>query len=81
MFKRFMMKKMMQRQLQGQVSEEEQERLLDMVEQNPELFQKIATEAQQKIKSEGKDQMTAMTEVMQKYQSELQDAMQHNQQS
>jgi hypothetical protein len=76
-----MMKKMMQRQLQGQVSEEEQERLLDMVEQNPELFQKIATEAQQKIKSEGKDQMTAMTEVMQKYQSELQDAMQHNQQS
>jgi hypothetical protein len=80
MFKRFMMKKMMQRQLQGQVSEEEQERLLDMVEQNPELFQKIATEAQQKIKSEGKDQMTAMTEVMQKYQSELQEAMQQNQQ-
>lgn len=69
------MKKMMQKQTQGQVSEEEQEQLLNMVEKNPDLFQKIAGEAQQKMKEENKDQMTAMMEVIQKYQSELQDAM------
>jgi hypothetical protein len=50
----------------------EQDRIIAMVEKNPELFQKIAMEAQEKMKG-GKDQMTAMMEVMQKYQSELKD--------
>ena len=45
-----------------------------MFEKDPELFKKIAAEAQVKMK-EGKDQMTAMMEVSQKYQKELKDLM------
>ena len=56
------------------VPEAEQEKILKMVEENPELFQKIAMEAQQKIK-EGKDQTTAMMEVMHTHEEELKAAM------
>ena len=57
------------------VPEAQQEQILKAVEKNPELFKTIAKEVQQEIKN-GKDQMTATMEVMQKYQSELQKAMQ-----
>ncbi len=52
------------------VPEEQQEKILAAVEENPELFQKIALEVQEKMKG-GKDQMAAAMEVMQKYQEEL----------
>ncbi len=56
------------------VPEAEQERIIAMVEKNPELFQKIALEAQTKMKS-GMDQMAAMMEVMKKYEDDLKKIM------
>lgn len=73
MLKRLLLKKMLKKQLDG-VPEEEQEKMFSMIEKNPELFQKMSIEIQEKIK-EGKDQMTATIEVTQKYQSELKQAM------
>lgn len=73
MLKKMLMKKMMQKQLQG-VPEAEQDKLFAMVEKNPQLFQQIAVKVQSKIK-EGKDQMTATMEVMAEYQDELKGLM------
>lgn len=73
MFKNFLLKKMLKSQLKG-MPEAEQEKLIKMIEKNPKLFQTIAQEAQAKIK-DGKDQMTAMMEVIQNYQEELKKAM------
>jgi len=41
-----------------------------MMEKNPELFQKLALEAREKVKS-GMDQTKASMEVMKKYEEEL----------
>ena len=67
--KDFLMKKMMAKQMQG-VPQEEQDKMMKLVQDNPELFQKIALEVQGKMK-EGKDQMGATMEVVQKYQDQL----------
>ncbi|OGD68008.1 hypothetical protein A3I18_00495 [Candidatus Campbellbacteria bacterium RIFCSPLOWO2_02_FULL_35_11] len=68
-FKGMLMRKMLKSQMKG-VPEAEQEKILKIVEENPELFQKIGLEVQAKMK-EGKDQMSATMEVMQNHQSEL----------
>jgi len=73
MFKEFIMKQMLKRQLKG-VPAEEQNRIISIVTKNPELFQKIASEAQVYIKS-GMDQMTAMQRVMLKYKTEIEKVM------
>lgn len=73
MFKNFLLKKMLKSQFKD-MPEAEQDKLIKMIEKNPKLFQTIAQEAQVKIK-DGKDQMTAMMEVMQNYQEELKKAM------
>ena len=57
------------------IPEAQQEKIFNAIEKNPQLFQNIAVEIQQKMK-EGKDQVTASMEVMQKYQSELKDTIQ-----
>jgi len=67
------MKKMLKSQMKG-VPEQEVDRILEIVEKNPELFQKIGLEIQEKVKG-GKDQMAASMEVMQKYQNELKNLM------
>ena len=72
MLKRFLMKKMMSKQMQG-VPDDQQEALLDMIEKNPELFQKIATETQAEMKA-GKDQQQAAMAVMMKYADEIKEA-------
>jgi len=69
MIKEFLMKKMMKAKMKD-VPEEEQEKMMKLVMENPELFQKIALEIQTKMK-EGKEQMAATMEVMSKYQNEL----------
>ncbi len=56
------------------IPEVEQQKIFTVVENNPELFQKIAAEVQEKIKG-GKDQVTAAMEVMQKYQDDVRKAM------
>ncbi len=69
MLKNMLMKKMLKSQLKG-VPEAEQEKILKVVGENPELFGKIAKEIQEKIKG-GQEQMAASMEVMGKYQNEL----------
>ncbi len=64
-----MMKKMLKSQMKG-VPEAEQEKMIKVITENPELFQKIGTEVQEKMKG-GKDQMAATMEVMQSHQDEL----------
>lgn len=71
--KDFLLRKIIKSKLKD-VPEAEQERIITLVEKNPELFQKIAMEAQEKMRG-GKDQMAAMMEVMQKYQKELKEIM------
>ncbi len=67
--KNFLMRKMLKSKMKD-VPEAEQQKMIAIIEKNPELFQKIGLEVQQKMK-EGKDQMSATMEVMQKYQDEL----------
>ncbi len=67
--KSFLMKKMLKSKMKG-VPEAEQDRIIEMVEKNPDLFQKIALEIQSEMKN-GKDQMAATMQVMKKYESEL----------
>lgn len=67
--KNFLLKKMMQSKMKN-IPEKDQEKIIGIIEKNPELFQKMGLEIQQKMK-EGKDQMTAATEVAQKYQEEI----------
>lgn len=73
MLKNLLLKKMLKSQLKD-VPEEQQEKLFSAIEKNPELFQNIAKEVQQKIK-DGKDKTSATFEVMQKYQTELQESL------
>ncbi|MBI2046167.1 MAG: hypothetical protein HYT28_02005 [Parcubacteria group bacterium] len=70
MLKEFLMKQMLKSQLKD-VPADEQEKIIKLVSENPLLFQKIALEIQAKMK-EGKDQMSALLEVMQNYKDELQ---------
>jgi predicted DNA-binding protein len=67
--KNFLMRKMVQSKMKN-VPPEQQEKILAMIEKNPDFFQKIALEVQEKVK-QGKDQMAATMEVMTKYQSDL----------
>ena len=67
MIKDFLMKQMLKRQ---GVPEDQIDMVLSIVNKNPDLFKKIATEVQEKIKG-GKEQMAATMEVMEKYQKEL----------
>jgi len=69
-FKNLLLRKVMESKMKN-VPKEEQEKMIALVESNPEFFQKIALEIQEKIKL-GKDQMAATMEVVQKYQSDLQ---------
>ena len=48
MIKEFLMRKMLERQLKD-VPKEDQEKRINMITKNPELFQKIATEVKAKV--------------------------------
>ncbi len=67
------MKQMLKRQMKG-VPEAEQERIIGLVEQNPDFFQNIAKEIEA-LQKQGRDQMAATMEVMRKHQGELQKIM------
>lgn len=77
MLKKFLMKQAMKSQLKG-IPEAEQDKLLDMIERNPEFFENLAKELQEGLKS-GKDQQTVMVEVMTKHRAELAKLMGGNQ--
>ena len=69
MFKRFLMKQAMKSQLKN-VPQAEQEKILDLVERNPEFFENLAKELQEGLKS-GRDQQTVAMEIMAKHKDEL----------
>ncbi|MFA7216695.1 MAG: hypothetical protein WC095_01785 [Candidatus Paceibacterota bacterium] len=71
--KTFLMKKMLKAQMKG-VPEAEQDKMIAMIEKNPELFQKMGTEIQAEMKT-GKSQMEASMSVAKKYQEELKKIM------
>ncbi len=73
MIKDFLLRKMLAAKMKG-VPQEEQEKMINLIQKNPQLFQQIAVEVQQKMK-EGKDQMAAAQEVMKKYESQVREAM------
>jgi len=70
MFKKFLIKQLVKKQLKN-LPKEQQEMIIELVSNNPELFKKIGDEIQAKIKG-GMDQQYATVEVMKKYQGELQ---------
>jgi len=63
------MRKMLESKMKD-VPKEQQEMIFNMIEKNPDFFQKIALEVQEKIKG-GMDQASAMMAVMKEHQEEL----------
>ncbi|MBI4118589.1 MAG: hypothetical protein HY455_03585 [Parcubacteria group bacterium] len=74
MFKQFFLKKLIQSKLKN-LPADQQEKILAVVGNNPELFAKIGKEIQEKVKG-GQDQQSATLQVMFKYQNELKKAAQ-----
>jgi hypothetical protein len=64
------MKQMLKKQMKD-VPAEQQDKMFEMVEKNPELFQKMAEEIKAEV-DKGTEQMMATMKVAKKYQSELQ---------
>ena len=73
MFGNFLMRKMLQSKMKD-VPEEMQEKLFAAIEKNPEFFKRVAEEIQGKKKG-GRDQMSAVMEVIGSHQEELQALM------
>ncbi|MFA5933623.1 MAG: hypothetical protein WC795_00125 [Candidatus Paceibacterota bacterium] len=69
MIKEFLMKQMMKRQLKG-MPQSQQDLIMKVVMENPELFKKIGEEIKAKTKA-GMDETAASMTVMRKYQGEL----------
>lgn len=68
--KQFALKKVLQSQMKG-VPEEQQQMILEMIEKDPALFEKIAKEMQAELKVNGNNQMAAAQKVLPKYQKEI----------
>ena len=74
--KDFFVKKMLKSKLKSSgVPEAQQEKLIEGMMKNPQLFEKMANEIKA-LEKQGKSQMVASMEVMKKYQNELRDVMQ-----
>lgn len=57
------------------VPQEQQDKIIEAIEKNPQFFEDVAKKIQQKMK-EGKDQTSAAMEVMRENQDELRKMMQ-----
>lgn len=68
------MKQMMKRQTKN-MPKDQQEKIMELVSKNPELFQKIGEEVDRRVKKGGESQMKATMEVMKKYQNELRETL------
>ena len=73
MFKTFLMKAMMKRQLKG-MPQDQQDMIIAMIEKNPDFFTKIAHDIQEKVKG-GMNQQQAMMLVMKQNETELRKMM------
>ena len=72
-FKNFMMKQALKAKMKD-VPEAEREKLLGIMEKNPDFFKKIGEEVQKRVKS-GQSEMAATMVVMREHQAELQKIM------
>jgi hypothetical protein len=63
--KSFLMRKMLASKMKG-VPQAEQDKIFDMIEKNPDFFQKIGLEIQSEM-NKGVDQMTATQNIVKKY--------------
>ena len=72
--KNFFLKQLLKSKMKD-VPASEQEKIFSMLEKNPDFFTKVAEEVQTKIKS-GKDQQSAVMEVLTAHKDELQKIMQ-----
>jgi len=69
--KNFATKKMLKKKMGGDVSDEKVDQIMDIVQANPELFNKIGEEIKAKVK-QGRSETAATMEVMRAHQAELQ---------
>ena len=72
-FKDFMMRQALKAKMKD-VPEAEREKLLGVMEKNPEFFEKIGEEVKKRVKS-GQSEMAATMAVMREHQGELQKIM------
>jgi len=73
MFKEYFIKKAVEKQMKD-VPKAEQEKIMELITKNPELFQKMAVEIKAEMDN-GKDQMAAVMEVGKRYQEDLKKLM------
>lgn len=72
--KQYAMKKLLQSQMKN-VPADQQAMIMEMVEKNPDLFEKIAKEMKEEMDKNGNNQMAAAMKVLPKYQAEIQATM------
>ncbi len=76
MFQKFILKKLLGSKLKGMgVSDDQIDMIIELVNNNPELFKKIQAEVEAK-KKQGIPEQAAMMTVMREHQAELQALMQ-----
>lgn len=72
--KQFALKKVLQSQMKD-APPEQQKMILEMLEKDPALFEKIAKEMQAELKRNGNNQMGAAMKVLPKFQKEIMTVM------
>lgn len=72
--KQFALKKVLQSQMKN-VPADQQQMIMEMLEKDPALFEKIAKETQEELKKNGNNQMAAAMKVLPKYQKEIMNIM------
>lgn len=73
MFKSFLLKQALKAKMKD-VPEAEREKMLALMEKNPDFFKKIGEEVQKRVKN-GQSEMAATMVVMREHQAELQKLM------
>lgn len=73
-FKNFLLRKTLEAKMKD-VPQAERERMLALMEEHPEFFQKIGEEVQKRVKT-GQSEMAATMIVMREHQAELRKLMQ-----
>jgi len=72
-FKDFFLKQTLKSKLKG-MPEAERDKMVELIEKNPEFFKKIGEEVQKRVKA-GQSEMAATMVVMREHQAELQKLM------
>lgn len=68
--KNFAMKKILESQMKN-VPEDQKQMIMEMLEKDPALFEKIAKEMQAELKANNNNQMAAAAKILPKYQKEI----------